>query len=137
MATQVQMITVSPLHRVFYADSLFEALVGLALIIDAEPIARLLGLTAPIAGIEAPSLLRELGFTVLVVAAILFAMARQQPIPQLQARSVAVLNAAWVIGSDLLLLLAWNSFSAEGRWIIILLACPVAVLAYLEWRFAQ
>jgi hypothetical protein len=112
------------LRTALLANALFSTISGLALVIAGREIVRLLGLP------EAVSLV-PLGISLLVFAAVLVLFAKKKSIKLLDAWIAVVMDAAWVIGSYPLLLVA--PFSTSGKWIVGIVAEVVMVFALLQW----
>ena len=93
----------------------------------AGPIARLLGADIPAAIVFA------VGVSLLPFGYGLYRMAAQPEIAPRQAGIITVMDITWVIGSYLLLVLAWDSFSVAGRWFVALQAEAVFTFAILQF----
>lgn len=109
MATQVQKLENRFPQRVMQADSIFEFVVGTALILDSASLASWLGVSA--------TLLTIVGVSVLAYGAWLLYLA-QRNLNRQTLQLIAVFNLAWVVFSAALLVVDWNTFTNEGRWLI-------------------
>jgi hypothetical protein len=112
------------LRAALLANASFSTISGLALVFAGREIVRLLGLS------EAVSLV-PLGISLLVFAAVLVLFATKKSIKLLDAWIAVVMDAAWVVGSYPLLLVA--PFSTSGKWIVGIVAEVVMVFALLQW----
>ena len=124
MATQVQKLENRFPQRILQADGIFELFVGAGLVLESQTIAGWLGLSA--APIEISGIM-ALAFG----AWLLYVSQRNASRGTLQL--VAVLNFAWVAISALMLVLDWNMFANEGRWLITLVADVILVLGLAEY----
>ena len=112
------------LRRALQANGTFSAVSGIVLIVAAEPISHLLGLSWP-------SMLIGIGAVLLVYAAGLFRNAFQQSISHVEVWVAVVLDGAWVVGSGLLILT--GMLSVTGNWLVALVADIVLVFAILQF----
>ena len=111
------------LRRALQANGMFSAVSGIVLIVAAEPISHLLGLTWP-------SILMGIGAALLIYAVGLFRNAFQQSISHVEVWVAVVLDGAWVVGSGLLILT--GILSATGNWLVALVADMVLVFGVLQ-----
>ena len=111
------------LRRTLQGNALFSLLSGLTFIFAAGPVARFIGpnISSTIVLLVGLGLL-PFGFIVYRIAANNLR----------HARTITLLDISWVLGSFLLLGLAWSSFSTAGRWFIGLQAEAVATFAVLQ-----
>ena len=112
------------LRRALLANASFSSISALSLVFAGNEIVRLLGLRDTVS-------LVPLGISLLVFAVMLVLFARKKPIKLLDAWIAVVMDAAWVIGSYLLLFVA--PFSTGGKWIVGIVAEVVMVFALLQW----
>ncbi len=124
---QVQQSKVTFLRRALQSNALFSLLTGLAFIVAAGPIARFLGANIPSAIVFA------VGVSLLPFGYGVYRVAAQSEIPLRHAGSITVMDITWVIGSYLLLVLAWDVFSVAGRWFVALQAEAVFTFAVLQF----
>ncbi len=113
------------LRRVLIANSLFSGLSGLVLVAMSEPVSAFLGLPWPWT-------LIAIGVGLLIYAAQLLWAARQSSLPRQTALGFVVMDAAWVLGSAVLLAAGWVPFTPAGRWAVIIVADIVALFALLQ-----
>ena len=114
------------LRRVLQSDGVFEAVLGAILILGAKPL-------APLFGLDAPAILIGVGIVLLISAALLFRIAAREPADRPTALSVAILNAAWVVVSAIVVLTGWLPLSTAGNWAVALIAGVIAVFAALQF----
>ncbi len=114
------------LRRVLQANGIFSGLSGVAFILGARPLAAFLGLTAPL-------ILMGIGLGLLLYAAALFREAARESIDRQFVVAAIIMDAAWVVGSIILLLTGWVPFTLAGKWAIALVADLVAVFAGLQF----
>jgi len=128
--TTTQVSKANFLGRVLQANGLFSGVSGAAFIVAAKPLAAFLG------GV-APTVLIVLGVGLLLYALGLFREASQRPINRQFVIAAIIMDGAWVLGSIVLLLTDWVSFSVAGKWAVAIVADIVAVFAILQyygWR---
>jgi hypothetical protein len=87
---------------------------------------------APLVGLESAGLLAGIGAGLLVYAGVLLRVARQSEPARRDVLTFIALDVAWVLGSLLLLLLAWRQLPIPGRWLIAVLAVIVEGFASLQ-----
>ncbi len=126
MATRIFTQSANPVQRPLQADGIFCAVAGLVFTLDAEPIRTFLGVEQ-----AAPILI--LGLILLAYGIGLYFFATNRPIHRNIAIGVMTLNALWVIGSILLLIVDPFHFTNEGRWAILILSDVVAVIGIWEY----
>jgi len=114
------------LRRALQGNAIFTALSGLALIVAAKSIAAFIGLNQP-------AILFGLGLILAIDAVILFREAAREPINRTVAMLAIELDAAWVIGSIVLLVSGWVPFTTAGNWTIAIVADIVAVFAVVQF----
>ena len=111
------------LRRVLRGNALFSLLSGLTFVFAAGPVARFIGPNI------SPAVVLVVGLGLLPFGVMVYRVASAD---LQQARVITLLDISWVIGSFLLLGLAWSSFSIAGRWFIGLQAEAVATFAVLQ-----
>jgi len=114
------------LQRALQGNAIFSGVSGLALTLDANPIARLLG-------VNAPAILMGIGVGLLLYAVMLFREAGQTPINRTFALTAVIADVAWVIGSAILLATNWVPFTITSWWIVAIVADVVALFAILQY----
>jgi hypothetical protein len=125
--TTVQSTTQSNfLRRVLQANGIFSGLSGVAFILAARPLAAFLGLAAPV-------ILMGIGLGLLLYAVALFREAARETIDRQFVIAAIIMDAAWVVGSIVLLLTGWVPFTLAGKWAIALVADLVAIFAGLQF----
>ena len=115
----------SLLRRALAADAIVSGTLAIALIVAANPIAQLFGMTA--------SMLSTVGLLLLPWTAWTGWLSRQEHPPRMQVWSVIAINALWVIDSAVLLMSGWVQPTAFGNAFIIAQAVVVGVLAELQY----
>ena len=126
------MSTKSPLALTLKLDALTSAASGLLLLVAGGPIAELASPASELFGFALPTVCRAVGLFLLAFAALTLVAARGVPIRRGLVWEVFALNVAWVIGSAILVELAWDGLTLLGRLAIIAVALVVAVFALLQ-----
>lgn len=91
----------------------------------------------PLFALESPALLVAIAVGLLLFAGSLFVAARREPPDRRALLTAAVLDAGWVIGSAIVLVVAWGQLAAVARVLIIAAALVVEVFATLQFRVAR
>ena len=73
----------------------------------------------------------------LVYAGTLVVEARRVPPQKYALVTAAVLDAAWVVGSVIVVIVAWSALAPMGRALIIAAALIVEVFAFLQFRASR
>ena len=120
----------SLLRRTLQANMLFSALSGTLFIADARPIGQLVG-------IDIPWLYAVIGVGLLGYAVMLYSAARAEPINPQAAMAFVVMDALWVVGSVVLIEVAWPQLTTAGVWAIAIVADIVAVFAVAQFVGAR
>ena len=126
-AYQVEQAKSTFLRRALQSNALFSLLFGVAFVVAAGPIARFLGANIPSAVVFA------VGVSLLPFGYGVYRVAAQSEVLPRAASIITVMDITWVIGSYLLLALAWDSFSVAGRWFVGLQAEAVFTFAILQF----
>lgn len=113
-------------------DAITSGASGLLLLVAGGPIAALLSPASELFGIGLPMLCRSVGLFLLAFAGLALVAARSAPARTGLVWEVFALNVAWVIGSILLVELAWDGLTLLGRLAIVAVALVVAVFALLQ-----
>ena len=124
---QVQQSGFTFLRRALQSNALFSLLTGLAFMVVAGPIARFLGESVPAAAVFV------VGVSLLPFGYGVYRVASQPEIVPRHAAIITVMDITWVVGSYLLLALAWGAFSVAGRWFVALQAEAVFIFAVLQF----
>ncbi len=112
-------------HRALRANAIFSGMSGALLVLAGSAI-------APLVGLESAGLIAAIGTGLLVYGGVLFYVARQSVPARRDVLTFIALDVAWVLGSVLLLLLAWRQLPTTGRWLIAVLAVVVEGFATLQ-----
>ena len=115
-------------------NAAFSLLTGIVLLLAAEPVAG--RLFAEAAGWQVP-VLRALGAGLVVFAAGVALAATDRHVTRAQVYFVSVLDAGWIAGSAVLLLVSGDLFSAFGRWSVVAVAGAVAIFALGQYVGAR
>ena len=115
-------------------NAAFSLLTGIVLLLAAEPVAG--RLFAEAAGWQVP-VLRALGAGLVVFAAGVALAATDRHVTRAQVYFVLVLDASWIAGSAVLLLVSGDLFSAFGRWSVVAVAGAVAIFALGQYVGAR
>jgi hypothetical protein len=102
------------------------ALIAIALLVAAGPIAALMGGMAP-------WMLMLVGLLLLPFAAVVYWLSRQLVLDRRAVQVIFVADVAWVVASIALVAFGWVDFTPAGRWAVILIADAVALFALGEW----
>jgi len=112
------------LRKVLMGNALFSALSGVTILFAQGWVLRILGLPKNIS-------LAILGIGLLVFAVTLVINARRQQVRTSDAWIVVALDLAWVLSSYVLIFVV--PFSAEGKWVVGVVAGLVSVFAVLQF----
>jgi hypothetical protein len=112
------------LRYALLGNASFSTITGLLIIVAHDWIGHLLGIAGRVG-------LVGLGIGLLVFAATLLINARRPELKLTDAWAVVLMDLVWVAGSYILVLVA--PFTAEGRWVIAVVADLVLVFAVLQW----
>lgn len=128
MAAQTQTLPAqsSTAHRAVQADSIFCMISGAAFTFGAGAISSLIGLDS-----AAPILF--IGLIVLLCGVGAFWFTSSRPVPRWLVIAAIFVNIDWLIGSAVLLAADPLSFTNEGKWLVLIIADIVAVLAMWEY----
>lgn len=114
------------LRWVLQANGIFSGLCGILFIFDSGPLTLFLGLKMPL-------ILITTGIVCLLYAAMLFYTAARVAIQRREALAFVALDAAWVIGSIIILVAGWPPLTIGGTWTVAIVADVVAVFALLQF----
>ena len=114
------------LRRALQSDALFSLLSSLVFIFASGPVARFLGPDVP------AWLVLAVGVSFLPFVADIYWILVDVEGRVKYGRFITILNFAWVVGSYLLLWLAWEQFTVPGRWFVALQAEVIFVFAVLQ-----
>ncbi|WP_162914928.1 hypothetical protein [Desertibaculum subflavum] len=122
-----------PLRRAFAVNAVFSILAGLVMLAGANPLAAaLLDLPQGVLGLSAPVLFAVVGAGTAAFGVLVAVEARREAPRLFGARLILALDAAWVIGSLVLLAAAPQAFTLWGRLIVADIAAVVALIALAE-----
>ena len=91
----------------------------------------------PLFGLRSSALLTTIGVVLLGYAASLVLEARREPPQRYALVTAALLDAGWVVGSIIVLALAWSALTPAGRVLIITAALVVEGFAFLQFRVSR
>ena len=111
------------LRKALIGNALFSTLSGLTILFAPGWVLRILGLSKDVS-------LPILGLGLLVFAATLVINARRQQVKTSDAWMAVLMDVAWVLGSYVLIFIV--PFSAEGKWVVGLVAELVLGFAVLQ-----
>ena len=126
MATQTLSSNTQTAQRASQADGLLCAVSGAVFTLGA-------GAISTLAGFESPAFLLILGIGLLVYGLGILYMAKRQPVDRRLPMALLLGNISWIIASILFLIADPFTLSNEGRWLTIILADIVGVMAI--WQF--
>jgi hypothetical protein len=122
-----------PLRRAFTVNAVFSILAGLVMLAGANPLAAaLLDLPDGVLGLSAPIIFAAVGAGTAAFGVLVAIEARRAEPRLFDARLILALDAAWVIGSLVLLAAAPQAFTFWGRLIVADVAAVVALIALAE-----
>jgi hypothetical protein len=122
-----------PLRRAFAVNAVFSILAGLVMLAGANPLAAaLLDLPDGVLGMSAPVVFAAVGAGTAAFGVLVAVEARRAEPRLFDARLILALDAAWVIGSLVLLAAAPQAFTFWGRLIVADVAAVVALIALAE-----
>jgi hypothetical protein len=107
-------------------DAIVTVITGAICLVDAQPLAALLGIQPPLA-------LEILGAVLALYGAFLFYTAAQAQLNRRIVIAAIVLDGIWVLDSAILLVAGWLPLTGAGMWTIGLIAVAVAVIAELKF----
>lgn len=121
------------LRRAFAVNAVFSIFAGLVMLAGANPLAAaLLDLPDGVLGLSAPVLFAGVGAGTAAFGLLVAIEARRDEPRLFDARLILALDAAWVIGSLVLLAAAPQAFTFWGRLIVADIAAVVALIALAE-----
>ena len=114
------------LRRTLRANSLFSGVSGVAFIAAFRPIALFLGL-------DAPFVLIVIGVGLLLYALALWFNAGRHLIDHSFVWAAIIADAAWVMGSLIIMLTDWLPLTPAGWWAVAIVADLVAIFAVVQF----
>jgi hypothetical protein len=127
VSTQAESLVRSNLLRyALRVDAIMSIATGAICLVDAQPLAALLGIQPPLA-------LEVLGAVLALYGAFLFYTAAQAQLSRRIAIAAIALDLIWVIDSAILIVAGWLPLTSAGMWTIGLIAVAVAVVAELKF----
>ncbi|PDT86278.1 hypothetical protein [Sinorhizobium sp. BJ1] len=120
----------SLLNKTFLADGIFSLIAGTVLIVDAQPLAALVGPAV------APEVVGVLGIGLLLWGAFHLAWSRKEGPNALAARISIAGDILWQIASLVIIALAYASLSAIGIGLIVVAMVAVADFLFLKLKGA-
>lgn len=112
-------------RRTLFANAIFSALSGAALVAFGAVL-------APLFGLESATFLLVIGGGLLPFAALVGASARSPGLERRRVLAFAAADVAWVAGSAVILVVAWSALAPQGRALIGGVALVVGAFAYLQ-----
>jgi CHASE2 domain-containing sensor protein len=95
------------------------------------------GVLPPLFSLESPVLFDILAIGLLAYAAALAVAASRRPVSRPVLMAFTVADAAWVVGSAILLLLFWGNLAPIARILVAVVAAAVELFALLQFRAAR
>jgi len=95
------------------------------------------GVLPPLFSLESPALFDVLAIGLLAYAAALAAAASRRPVSRPVLMAFTVADAAWVVGSAIVLLMFWGDLAPLARVLIAVVAAAVELFALLQFRAAR
>jgi hypothetical protein len=117
-------------NRILQINATATAATGLAMLAGR-------GFLPPLFGLGSPILLDLIAIFFLVYAAGLFYFASRPQVERPALLAFAAGDAAWVIGSAIVLLMFWPQLTPLGRVLIVAVAIVVDIFAMLQYRASR
>ena len=117
-------------HHILYVNAISTALCAIGMLATR-------GLLYPLFGLDSPRLLDALAIGLLAYAAVVAGAARRAAIDRPTLMSFAIVDALWVAGSAVALVLFWNQLAPIARVLVIAVALATDVFATLQYRAAR
>jgi hypothetical protein len=116
-------------HRVLQLNGSATAVSALAMLATR-------GILPPLFGLNSPLLFDGIAIAFLAYAGALFAAAAHKPVSAKTMMMFTAADAAWVVGSAIVLMLYWAQLTPVARFLVIAVALVVEVFASLQYRAA-
>jgi hypothetical protein len=116
----------SMIQRALQTDGVVSTLTGLIFTFGA-------GILSPIVGVEQPEIVLIFGLLIVLYGVGVFTLSNRTPLPSLMPVTIIVGNVIFVALCIGLLVADPFTFTTEGKWILLILADAVALLAI--WQF--
>jgi len=113
------------LRNTLRGNAIFSVISGLLFVLAAGPVAHFMGVSATLIFIV-------LGIGLMPFAYIVYRAATSSPIDLRSAKTIIVMDGIWVVGSYVVLLLAWSMLTVGGRWFVALQAEAVFLFALFQ-----
>jgi hypothetical protein len=91
----------------------------------------------PLFALESAAMLTTIAWGLLLYAGALAVAVWRQPPDRRALMTAAALDALWVVGSAIVLIVAWAQLAPAGRALLIAAALAVEVFATLQYRLAR
>jgi len=117
-------------HRILYVNALSTALCAIGMLA-----AR--GILYPLFGLDSPLVLDALAVGLLVYAAVVAGVTRRNSLDRPTLMTFAILDALWVAGSAVVLVLFWTEFTPSARVLVIAVALATDAFATLQYLAAR
>jgi hypothetical protein len=109
---------------------------GSATAVSAVAILAARGILPPLFGLGSPALLDVIAVALLAYAGALFVAAARQPVTARTMMVFTAVDAVWVVGSAIVLMLYWPQLAPIGRALVVAVALVVELFALLQYRAA-
>ena len=109
---------------------------GSATAVSAIAILAARGILPPLFGRGSPALLDVIAVAFLAYAGVLFVAAARQPVTARTMMVFTAVDAVWVVGSAIVLMLYWPQLAPIGRALVVAVALVVELFALLQYRAA-
>ena len=116
-------------HRIFQLNVLSTAACAIGMLVSRGTLHTFFGLDTPLP-------LDVLAVGLLAYAGALAVVSRQETIERSTLMAFAIVDALWVAGSAVVLLLFWDQLTPSARVLVIAVALAVEVFATLQYRAA-
>jgi len=118
-----------PAHRILQLN-------GSATAVSAAAILAARGILPPLFGLASPALLDVIAVAFLAYTGALFVAAARQPVTARTMMVFTAVDAVWVVGSAIVLILYWPQLAPIGRALVVAVALVVELFALLQYRAA-
>ena len=118
-----------PAHRILQLN-------GSATAVSAVALLAARGIRPPLFGLASPTLLDVIAVAFFAYAGALFAAGARQPVTARTMMVFTAVDAVWVVGSAIVLMLYWPQLAPIGRALVVAVALVVELFALLQFRAA-
>jgi hypothetical protein len=114
------------LRNALRGNSIFSALTGLILVVDAQPLANFMGIEATLPFIV-------IGIGLLLHAANIFLNTRNRPVSKSFGWFAVIGDVVWVVATAVILITDAFALTGNGKWLLLIIADIVLVFAIAQY----